>query len=221
MENSQEYITKQCIIEEYLNNWFTYEELASYLCIDISEVKMTLETGMDMDDKLAKKVRTHHEHIDKYYQELDNPSPIFYSQDNCRILEIAKYMLDNASSVRETAKYFGIGKTTVHETIHEKLPKISILIYKDVFDTLMSNKSFSTNNKKVIEQVLKSYDLLVMGLSSKEIQEKLGIGRNVLQRNLTTRLKNIDKEKFEIAKQILQENQTIPLKENGFKKNAK
>lgn len=221
MENNQEYISKQCIIEEYLNNWFTYEELASYLCVDLSEVKLTLETVMTMDDKLAKKVCKHKEHIEKYYQELNNPKATIYNSDNYIALEIAKFMIENSASVRDAAKYFKIGKTTVHEALHERLPQISILIYKDVFDVLMANKSFSTNNKKVIEQVLKSYDYLVMGLSSKEIQKRLGISRNVLQRNLTARLKKIDKKKFEIAKKLLLDNKKAPLKENEFKAHAK
>ena len=34
----KDYITKECIIEEYLNNWFTYDELAEYLCIDKNKV---------------------------------------------------------------------------------------------------------------------------------------------------------------------------------------
>ena len=29
-------VVRKCIIEEYLSNWFTYEELAEYLCIDVS-----------------------------------------------------------------------------------------------------------------------------------------------------------------------------------------
>ena len=35
-------ITDNCIIEEYLSNWFTYEELATYLCIDYDRVKKVL-----------------------------------------------------------------------------------------------------------------------------------------------------------------------------------
>ena len=28
-------VLRKIIIEEYLSNWFTYEELSSYLCLDI------------------------------------------------------------------------------------------------------------------------------------------------------------------------------------------
>ena len=41
------------------------------------------------------------------------------------------------------------------------------------------------------------------GKSSEEIGEELGIGRNVVQRNLSGRLKKIDGEKFEMAEMIL------------------
>ena len=99
----------------------------------------------------------------------------------------------------------------------ERLPYISVIMYKQVFDVLMENKSFDTNNKAVIEQVLLSYELLKAGLSSEQIQEKLGIGRNVLQRNLTSRLKRIDENKYNEAKDILNSYQMQPLKENAFK----
>ena len=36
-------VTNHCIIEEYLNNWFTYEELAQYLCITEDRIKNLLE----------------------------------------------------------------------------------------------------------------------------------------------------------------------------------
>ena len=56
--------------------------------------------------------------------------------------------------------------------------------------------------------------LLKNGITSKEICDKLGIGRNVLQRNLTTRLRKIDKSKAEEVIRILKEYQLQGLSNN-------
>jgi len=136
-------------------------------------------------------------------------------------LLIAKYIIETHNSIRKTAEAFELGKTTVHEYIHTVLPKLSISLYKGVFDVLMSNKSFSTKNKKVIEQVLTSYNLLLAGFSSEEIWKKQSLSRNIVERNLTTRLQKIDKEKYLNAKQILLENRMEPLKQNEYKPRTK
>lgn len=216
-----EYITKQCIIEEYLNNWFTYEELAGYLCIELSDVEEILDNYCKNDDTLNRKVSKHKSYIDKYYRVLKTgeEEPIIPSER--RITEIADYIIANEASLRGTAKEFGLGKSTIFDYIHEKLPDISILRYKQVFDVLMANKSFSTNNVRVVQQVLQTYDYLVSGLSTQEIQQCQHLSRNVVQRNLATRLPKIDKEKYKIAKEILEENQKTPLIENSFKSHGK
>lgn len=216
-----ECITKQCIIEEYLNNWFTYEELAEYLCIELSDVKEILDNYCKNDDILNRKVKKHKCHIDKYYQTLKTGEEEPIISNERRITEIADYIISNKMSLRKTAQIFGLGKSTIFDYVHEKLPYISILRYKQVFDVLMANKSFSTNNVRVMRQVLQTYDYLVSGLSTQEIQECQHLSRNVVQRNLTTRLQKIDKEKYKIAKEILEENQKAPLIENSVKSYGK
>ena len=216
----KDYITKECIIEEYLNNWFTYDELAEYLCIDKKEVVEVLDNYCTLDNKLYSKVYEHRKNIKKYYDAIDDDLPSV-TVDNELYIDIANYIIENKSSVRETAKVFGIGKTTVHDYIQKKLPNISIKHYKAVFDVLMENKSFSTNNKKVIEQVLTSYNYLAVGNTIEEIGKIQGLSWNVVQRNLTTRLSKIDKEKYTIAKEVLSETKLQPLKENSFKPHGK
>lgn len=220
MENN-EYITKQCIIEEYLNNWFTYEELAQYLCIDLTEVENVLDCYCNNDSVLNKKVSKHRWCIDKYYQVLENGGEDCPTNSDKRIVGIADYIIENKASLRATGKEFGLGKSTIFDYVHEKLPEESIIHYKKVFDVLMANKSFSTNNVRVVRQVLQTYDYLVSGLSTQEIQECQHLSRNVVQRNLTTRLSKIDKRKYEIAKGILEENQKSPLRENYFQARGK
>lgn len=214
-----EYITNQCIIEEYLNNWFTYEELAEYLCISISDVQEALDAACEVDFKLANKIRKHTSHIQKYDVEKDNAP--FISGENRVYVDIAEYMIEHKASLNKTAKEFGIGKSTVFDYVHERLPDISIVLYKQVFDVLTYNKSFSVNNKRVVEQVLTSYELLMQGKNGAEIAEAQHIGRNVVQRNLTGRLKAIDSQKYLIAQEVLSENRDIPLREHRFKSNAK
>lgn len=206
-------ITDECIIEEFLNNWFTYDELAQYLCIDIIRVKNVLENITDL--KLNEKVNKHKELITDYYNFNGEEQIIDNYED---IINIANYIIYNHSSIRETAKAFDIGKTTVYDRIHEKLPKINIRKYKEVFDILMENKSYNTNNKEVIEQVLNCYTLLKNRITSQEICNKLGIGRNVLQRNLTTRLRKIDSSKADEVSEILREYQLKPLIHQSNKK---
>ena len=195
-------ITNDCIIEEYLNNWFTYEELAQYLCIPVNRVSNVLDNIED--EKVYKKVQKHNDLIQKYYSEGNDSNHIEGNED---IIKIADYIIETHSSIRQTAQAFGLGKTTVLDKIHDKLPYVDIKKYKAVFDVLMENKSFNTNNRDVIEQVLNCYLLITNGISSQDICDKLGIGRNVLQRNLTTRLRKIDEQKAEEVSIILKENQ--------------
>lgn len=48
------------------------------------------------------------------------------------IIEVAKYYLDNHTTVRECAKHFGKSKSTIHNYLHLMLPKISPSLYKKV-----------------------------------------------------------------------------------------
>lgn len=215
----EEYITSKCIIEEYLNNWFTYEELAQYLCIPVNDVIRVLDIATDIDSKARAKISRHKEHIEKYRAE--SGKTYFITDDNSVFVEIAEYIIQNHTSIRQTANHYGIGKTTCFDYIHEKLPDISISLYKQVCDVLTDNKSFSTNNKKVIDQVMTSYELLLSGKKGHEISQIQGVGRNVVQRNLTRRLKVIDSSKYDNALRILNKNRELAIAPDGLKTNGK
>jgi putative DeoR family transcriptional regulator (stage III sporulation protein D) len=58
-----------------------------------------------------------------------------------RILSIANYTIVHNSTVRETAKKFGISKSTVHKDLRERLPNINGLLSEDVNRILDFNKS--------------------------------------------------------------------------------
>ena len=54
---------------------------------------------------------------------------------------LAKYLINNKTTVRETAREFGISKSTVHKDITEKLSKYNYQLYEAVFSILQQNKS--------------------------------------------------------------------------------
>jgi putative DeoR family transcriptional regulator (stage III sporulation protein D) len=54
---------------------------------------------------------------------------------------MAQYLIDNKSTVRETAKKFGISKSTVHKDLTDKLYKINLFLYNEVDKILQMNKS--------------------------------------------------------------------------------
>lgn len=58
-----------------------------------------------------------------------------------RAVEIAKYIIETNTTVRETAKIFGVSKSTVHKDVTERLPKINPIIAREVKHVLDKNKS--------------------------------------------------------------------------------
>lgn len=57
-----------------------------------------------------------------------------------RTLEEANYLVENKSTIRDTAKYFKVSKSTLYVDLSEKLPKIDKELYKKVKEVLMDNK---------------------------------------------------------------------------------
>jgi len=60
-------------------------------------------------------------------------------EERCEVL--AKYVIENMSTVRDTARAFGISKSTVHKDITEKLSKVNFSLYETVCAVLEKNKS--------------------------------------------------------------------------------
>ena len=58
-----------------------------------------------------------------------------------RVLEIARYIIEEKATVRQTAKVFGVSKSTVHKDVTERLPKINPLVSNQVKDVLDLNKA--------------------------------------------------------------------------------
>jgi putative DeoR family transcriptional regulator, stage III sporulation protein D len=58
-----------------------------------------------------------------------------------RVLEVAKYIIDSKSTIRKTAKLFGVSKSTIHKDITERLPKINPQIADLAKEILDYNKA--------------------------------------------------------------------------------
>ncbi len=58
-----------------------------------------------------------------------------------RVIAAAKYVMDTKSTVRETAKVFGVSKSTIHKDITDRLPRINPSLAEDVKTVLAYNKA--------------------------------------------------------------------------------
>ena len=89
-----------------------------------------------------------------------------YSDYNSRPLELANYILEKQTTIRATAKAFGIPKSTVHHDLSVKLKYINYSLYLEVKKLLDENFSIkhlhggeSTRLKyQALKQVINKYD---------------------------------------------------------------
>ena len=58
-----------------------------------------------------------------------------------RALVVAKYILEKNTTVRQTAKTFGVSKSTIHKDVTERLEEINPTLAKEVKMVLEKNKS--------------------------------------------------------------------------------
>lgn len=58
-----------------------------------------------------------------------------------RALAIAGYIIENNATVRQTAKKFGISKSTVHKDVTDRLSQINPTLASQVREVLDVNKS--------------------------------------------------------------------------------
>ena len=58
-----------------------------------------------------------------------------------RALEIAQYIIETGSTVREAARSHKVSKSTVHKDMSERLPRINVQMYKQVKRILEKNKA--------------------------------------------------------------------------------
>ena len=58
-----------------------------------------------------------------------------------RVLEIARYIIDNNTTVRGAARVFNVSKSTVHKDVHERLLRINRDLYRRCNAVLERNKA--------------------------------------------------------------------------------
>ena len=58
-----------------------------------------------------------------------------------RIILEAEYVIKHGATVRQTAKVFGVGKSTVHKDMTKRLPYLSNYLYEKVKKVLEINLS--------------------------------------------------------------------------------
>ena len=58
-----------------------------------------------------------------------------------RAMEIARYIIDNNTTVRQAAKHFGISKSTVHKDVTERLAHVNPSLAAEARKVLDVNKS--------------------------------------------------------------------------------
>ena len=58
-----------------------------------------------------------------------------------RAVDIANYIIESNATVRQTAKAFGVSKSTVHKDVAERLPSINSELAKQAREILELNKS--------------------------------------------------------------------------------
>ncbi|MCI5494084.1 MAG: sporulation transcriptional regulator SpoIIID [Lachnospiraceae bacterium] len=58
-----------------------------------------------------------------------------------RAIEIARYIIENNATVRQTARQFGISKSTVHKDVTERLTQINPSLAREARKVLDVNKS--------------------------------------------------------------------------------
>lgn len=58
-----------------------------------------------------------------------------------RAIEIANYIIENNATVRQTAKAFGISKSTVHKDVSDRINLINPALAAEVRKVLDTNKS--------------------------------------------------------------------------------
>lgn len=58
-----------------------------------------------------------------------------------RAIEIANYIIENNATVRQTAKAFGISKSTVHKDVSDRINLINPSLAAEVRKVLDTNKS--------------------------------------------------------------------------------
>lgn len=65
---------------------------------------------------------------------------MYLAQDKERCVLLATYLVENKTTVRATAKRFGVSKSTVHKDVTQTLRYVNRALYDEVHQVLTQNK---------------------------------------------------------------------------------
>lgn len=72
---------------------------------------------------------------------LKGKNDILYLERLMKVQECARHIVLNNSTIRETARVFGVSKTWLHKNIQELLRNEDLILYCEVREVLETNKS--------------------------------------------------------------------------------
>ena len=66
---------------------------------------------------------------------------VLSAEEKERCIRLGEYLVEHNSTVRATAQFFGISKSTVHKDLTEKLPYIKRSLYEEAKKVMDLNKA--------------------------------------------------------------------------------
>ena len=82
-----------------------------------------------------------------------------------RVLKEANYVIKNKATIRETARFFGVSKSTVHLDLSKRLMQLNCCLYDEVKDILAYN--FSVRHIRGGESTRRKYQDIKIKLENK------------------------------------------------------
>ena len=148
----------------------------------------------------------------------------YYDSIAERAKEIGRYTVENNTTLRQTAKKFGISKSTCHKDLTERLPKYDAELAEEVRKILMGNKATCTikggqATQKKYEENMNIYVraqkigryFVEHRATVKEISKKFGLSDSTCYLDLTKRLPKYDAKLAEEVKKVLMNNRAMSI----------
>lgn len=88
-----------------------------------------------------------------------------------RTIRLANYILDHRTTIRATAKVFGIPKSTVHHDLSTKLKYLNYSLYKEVKKLMEEN--FSVKHLHGGESTKQKYEALKKEINKNDLYENI------------------------------------------------
>lgn len=73
------------------------------------------------------------------YNSIERGNNMYESIDN-RVIDVANYMLESKSTMREIAQVFNISKSTIHKDLSQRLKNVDYTLYQDVEKIIEEHK---------------------------------------------------------------------------------